>query len=73
MLCHPNSARKQHTGITLQTATAMKMTGSTVLALTFLRYTAGGPGFRVAARFSNTTVALIILVPLTFTGVFLGR
>ena len=34
---------------------------------------AGGTGVRVAARFSNATVALIILMPLTFTGVFLGQ
>jgi len=35
--------------------------------------TRGGPGPRVAARFSNSAVALIILMPLTFTGVFLGQ
>jgi len=33
----------------------------------------GGAGLRVAARFSNSTVALIILGPLIFTGVFLGQ
>ena len=38
-----------------------------------LQFTAGGTGVRFAARFSNATVALIILMPLTFTGVFLGQ
>jgi len=38
-----------------------------------LLITAGGAGLRVAARFSNSTVALIILGPLIFTGVFLGQ
>lgn len=34
---------------------------------------AGTARVRTTAKFSNATVALILLAPLTFTGVFLGR